>query len=72
MKVSELERLAANLNSEFDRDRVEAWEHFCDVAPKLVRRVIAAEGMAEAIRRVSFSDNGIELIGSLSAYEATK
>lgn len=72
MNVVELERLAINLNSEYDRDRVEAWEYFCDIAPYLVRRVIAAERMAKAIRRVSFSDNGIDLLGSLSAYEATK
>lgn len=49
MNVAELERLAINLNSEYDRDKVEAWEYFCDIAPYLVRRVIAAEKLVEAL-----------------------
>lgn len=79
MNVSELERMAVNMNSEYDRDRVEAWEYFCDIAPYLVRRVIAAENMADAIREnmPALHDHcwdgpQQELEGVLQAYEATK
>lgn len=53
MNVAELEQMAINLNSEYDRDRVEAWEYFCDIAPYLVRRVIAAEKLVDSGRAMA-------------------
>ena len=79
MNVAELEQLAADMNSKYDRDRVEAWEYFCDIAPKLIRRFIAADRMADAARTVINSHwqeshvRGIyNLERNLTAYEATK
>lgn len=69
MNVAELERLLDGME---ERGAFGCLKELQSMAPSLDRRVIAAERMAEAIRRVSFSDNGIELICSLSAYEATK
>lgn len=77
MKVAELDRLAINLNSEFDRDKVEAWEYFCDIAPKLVRRVISAERLyavlSEPLLYIHNVDGWDERRReALAEYEATK
>ena len=74
MNVAELERLAVNMNSEFDRDRVEAWEYFCDIAPYLVRRVIAAEKLVEELHDVlkQEDDHWAGTKAAITAYEATK
>ena len=42
------------------------------MSPDLARKVIAAEKLADEVRRISFSDNGIALSSALAAYEATK
>lgn len=74
MNVEELEGMAINLNSEFDRDKVEAWEYFCDIAPYLVRRVIAAEKLVDALHDVlkQEDDHWAGTRAALATYEATK
>lgn len=78
MNVAELERLVIKLNSEFDRDKVESLEYFCDMAPALARRAIAAEKLAEAARsaRIILAEHEPhplpvlgELLDALAAWE---
>lgn len=82
MNVAELERLAINMNSEFDRDRVEAMDELCMIGSKLIRRAIAAEKLAEALKKAdeALHDDGCRpttwprphIKQAITAYEATK
>lgn len=77
MNVEELERMVVSLNSEYDRDRVDAWEYFCDIAPKLVRRVIAAEKLYAVLNEPLIYIHLVEgwddqRKEALATYEATK
>lgn len=73
-RLSDMEALASRV-AELDMLN-QQWERQYNVAQDsekhLTRRLEAADRMADAVKRISFSDNGIELFSALSAYRATK